>query len=47
MADDDGGAAGGAGEGAAVTGLALDAADDGALRELINGEDVADRNRGY
>jgi len=47
VTDDDGGGAGGAGEAAAVTELSLDVGDNGALRHHIDGEDVADGERGY
>ena len=42
-----GGGAGGTGEAATVTELGLDVGDNGALWHHINGEDVADGERGY
>jgi len=47
VADDDGRGAGGTGEAATVTELGLDVGDNGALRHHINGEDVADGQRGF
>ena len=47
VANDDGRGARSTGEAAAVTELGLDIGDDGALRHHINGEDVADGERGY
>ena len=47
VTDDDGGGAGGTGEAATVTELGLDVGDNGALWHHINGEDVADGERGY
>lgn len=41
VTDDDGGGAGSSGEGAAVTLLGLDVSDDGTLRHLVDGENVA------
>jgi len=43
VTDDDGGAAGGAGEGPSVTGLGLAVGDDGSFGEAIDGQDIADR----
>ena len=42
MTDDDGGSAGGAGEGAAISELGLNVGNDGALGHGVDGEDVAD-----
>ncbi len=47
VTDDDGGGAGGAGEGAAVAELCLTVGDDGALGHHINWEDVTDGEGGY
>ena len=47
VANDDGRGARGTGEAATVTELGLDIGDDGALGHHINGEDVADGERGY
>lgn len=47
MADDDRGAAGGAGERASVTGLGLAVGDDGAFGQGVDGQDIADRERSY
>ena len=47
VADDDGGAAGGAREGASVTGLGLAVRDDGTFGEGVHGQDIADREIGY
>jgi len=46
VADDDGGAAGGAREGASVTGLGLAVRDDGTFGEGVHGQDIADREIG-
>lgn len=46
VGDDHGEAPGSAGEGAAVADLGLDVAHDGALGDLLQGEDVADAQRG-
>ena len=42
VTDDDGGSAGGAGEGAAISELGLNVGNDGALWHGVDGEDVAD-----
>jgi len=42
VTDDDGGAAGGSGEGASVTSLGLAVRDDGTFGEAIDGQDIAD-----
>ena len=47
VTDDDGGGAGGTGEAATITELGLDVGDNGALWHHINGEDVADGERGF
>jgi len=47
VTDDDGGGARGTGEAATVTELGLDVGDNGTLRHHINGEDVADGQRGF
>ncbi len=47
VTDDDGGGAGGTGEGAAVAELGLTVGDDGAFGHHINWEDVTDGERGY
>lgn len=47
VTDDDGRAAGGAGEGASVTGLGLAVGDDGTFGEGVDGQDIADGESSY
>ena len=47
MTDDDGGAAGGSGEGASVTSLGLAVGHDGTFGECVDGEDIADGECSY
>ncbi len=47
MTDDDGGAAGGSGEGAAVTSLGLAVRNDGTFGEAVDGQDIADGESSY
>ena len=47
VADHDSGGAGGTGKSATVTELGLNVGDNGALRHLVDGEDVADSERSY
>jgi hypothetical protein len=47
VTDDDGGAAGGSGEGASVTSLGLAVRDDGTFGEAIDGQDIADGESSY
>jgi len=47
VADHDSGGAGGTGKGATVTELSLNVGDNGALRHLVDGENVADSERSF
>ena len=47
MTNDDGGAAGGSGEGASVTGLGFAVGDDGTFGEAVDGQDIADGEGSY
>ena len=42
VTDDDGGAAGGSGEGASISGLGLAVGHDGSFGECVDGQDIAD-----
>lgn len=47
VTDDDGGAAGGSGEGASVSGLGLAVGDDGTFGEGVDGQDIANSQSSY